>query len=60
VPANVAAGRKPDTPLDQLRRKVDIVAKLEFPAVTRIVEINAAQTLERVLLDVKQAVWECF
>jgi thymidylate kinase len=59
VPVNVAAGRKPDTPLDQLRRKVDIVAKLEFPAATRIVEINAAQTLERVLLDVKQAVWEC-
>ena len=58
VPVEVAAGRKPDTPLDQLRRKVDIVAQWRFPASTRVVEINAAQPFDRVLLEVKQAVWE--
>ena len=59
VPIEVAARRKPDTPTDQLRRKVEIVAQLAFPAVTRVVEINGAQPLERVLRDVKQALWEC-
>lgn len=59
VPVEVAAQRKPDTPLDQLRRKVEIVAQLRFPPTTRVVEIDAAQPLERVLHDVKQALWEC-
>jgi thymidylate kinase len=59
VPVDVAAQRKPDTPLDQLRRKVDIVDQLRFPPPTRVVEIDAAQPLGRVLADVKQAIWEC-
>ena len=59
VPLEVAARRKPDTPLDQLRRKVEIVAQLKFPAVTRVIEINGAQPLERVLRDVKDALWMC-
>jgi energy-coupling factor transporter ATP-binding protein EcfA2 len=57
VPVDVAAQRKPDTPLDQLRRKVEIVDQLHFPPPTRVVEINAALPLDRVLGDVKQAVW---
>jgi len=59
VPVEVASQRKPDTPLDQLRRKIEIVAQLRFPAPTRVVEIDAAQPLDRVLQDVKQAVWGC-
>ena len=59
VPVEVAARRKPDTPPDQLRRKVAIVAQLTFPAVTRVIEINGAQPLERVLRDVKEALWAC-
>ena len=58
VPVDVATRRKPETALDQLRRKVDIVAQLHFPPTTRVVEVNAAQPLERVLLEVKQAIWE--
>jgi ABC-type cobalamin/Fe3+-siderophores transport system ATPase subunit len=58
VPMDVAASRKPETPTDQLRRKVEVVAQLQFPAGTRVIEVDAAQPLERVLLDVKQAVWE--
>jgi len=59
VPIEVAARRKPDTPSDQLRRKVAIVSQLKFPAVTRVIEINGSQPLERVLRDVKEALWPC-
>lgn len=59
VPVDIAARRKPDTPLDQLQRKVEIVAQLTFPSTSRVAEINAAQPIERVLAEVKQAVWEC-
>lgn len=59
VPVEVATQRKPDTPLDQLRRKIEIVAQLRFPPPTRVVEIDAAQPLDQVLQDVKQAVWAC-
>ncbi|HET7380061.1 MAG TPA: hypothetical protein VFJ24_08485 [Gaiellales bacterium] len=59
VPVEVAARRKPDTPPEQLRRKVEIVSQLTFPAVTRVIEINGSQTLERVLRDVKEALWAC-
>jgi thymidylate kinase len=58
LPVDVAAHRKPDTPLDQLQRKVEIVAQLQFPETTRVADINAALPLDRVLLLVKQAVWE--
>jgi thymidylate kinase len=57
VPVDVAAQRKPDTPLDQLRRKVAIVDGLRFPPPTRVVEIDAAQPLDRVLQNVKRAIW---
>ena len=59
VPVEVAARRKPDTPTDQLRQKVAIVSQLVFPAVTRVIEINGSQPLERVLRDVKAALWAC-
>jgi thymidylate kinase len=58
VPVEVAAQRKPDTPLDLLRRKVEVVRRLEFPRSTRVVELDATQPLERVLLEVKQAIWD--
>lgn len=59
VPVDIASQRKPDTPLDQLRRKVEIVSQLRFAPPTRVVEVDAAQPFEQVLRDVKQAVWSC-
>jgi thymidylate kinase len=59
VPMDLATRRKPDTPLDQLRRKIDIVAGLQFPAATRVVEVDATQPLSQVVLQVKRAIWEC-
>jgi thymidylate kinase len=59
VPVEVAARRKPDTPADQLGRKVEIVSQLQFPAVTRVIEIDGALPLEQVLREVKAALWAC-
>ncbi len=59
VPVEVAARRKPDTPLDQLRRKVEIVSQLKFPAVTRVIDVDGAGPLERVMRDVQTALWGC-
>ena len=58
VPFETARTRKPDTPPDQLRRKLEIVAALGYPAGTRVVEVDASQPLEAVLLDVKRIVWD--
>jgi len=58
VPFDAARRRKPDTPPDQLRRKIEIVAALRYPATTRVIELDASQPLESVLLDVKRIVWE--
>ena len=59
VPVDIASRRKPETPLDQLRQKVEIVGKLAFPSTCQVAEINAAQPIDRVVAEVKQAVWEC-
>jgi thymidylate kinase len=58
VSPGVALQRKPGMPADQLRRETEIVRRLQYPAGTRIVDIDADQPFEEVLLRVKQAVWE--
>jgi hypothetical protein len=58
VPAELAAQRRPTMPLEQLRHVVKTVAGLEFPAVTRVVEIDGTQPLPVVLVQAKRAVWE--
>jgi thymidylate kinase len=59
LPPDVALARKPDTPPHRLRRKAEVVALLRYPPSTRVVEVDATQPLDRVVLRVKQAVWEC-
>lgn len=59
VPVDIAVRRKPDPPLEHLQRKAEMVARLTFPATTRVAEINAALSFDRVFAEVKQAVWEC-
>jgi thymidylate kinase len=59
VPADVAARRKPETPLDQLHRKIDVVSRLVFPAGTRVIDIDATQPLDAVRLQTQRAIWEC-
>lgn len=54
----VALQRKPGVPADQLRQETEIVRRLQYPAGTRVVDIDADQPFEEVLLRVKEAVWE--
>ncbi len=58
VSPDVALQRKPETPVDQVHRKVDVVRQLQYPPTTRVVDVDANQPLEQVLLQVKQAVWD--
>jgi thymidylate kinase len=57
VSPEVAAQRRPGSAVAGLSRRVDAVRQLRFPSATRVVEIDATQPLDRVLLEAKQAVW---
>jgi hypothetical protein len=59
VPLHTAQARRPNTPTEQLARKAQQIRALQYPGAGRIVDIDASQPLERVLLDVKRALWEC-
>ena len=58
VSAHVALERKPARSEFLLRRKVEIIRKLRYPAGTRVIEVDADLPLEQVILDVKRAVWD--
>jgi len=58
VSPEVASRRKPETPQEQLRTGIDMVRRLQFPATTRVLELDAEQPLEQVILQAKRAVWE--
>ena len=58
VSPEVALARKSARSENQLRRKVEVIRQLRYPTGTRVVEVDANLPLERVLLDVKRAVWE--
>ena len=57
VTPEVAAARKPDMDHDDLVRRIRAVRDLRFPPETRVVEVDVTQPLDRVLLEVKRAVW---
>lgn len=54
----VALARKPDTPPQRLREKLDVTRRLRYPNGTRVVDVDADQPLERVLREVQRAIWE--
>jgi thymidylate kinase len=58
VSAAVALQRKPGAPADQRRQETEMVRRLEYPAGTRVIDIDADLPFEEVLLKAKQAVWE--
>jgi hypothetical protein len=58
VSPEVASRRKPETPQEQLRTGIDMVRRLQFPATTRVLDMDAEQPLDQVLLQAKRAVWE--
>lgn len=58
VSPEVSAGRKRDVSLESLARRVEVVNRVQFPPGVRLVQIDANQPIEQVLLQVKRAVWE--
>jgi len=58
VTPEVALARKSDTPADVVRQKVTAVKDLKFPRQTRVIDIDATQPLDQVLLKAKWAIWE--
>lgn len=59
VSPQVASQRKPETPTWQLRTGAKMVAGLQFPTSTRVVELDAEAPLHEVVLLAKRAIWEC-
>ena len=59
VTPDVAVSRRDDDMnLEVIRRKVESIRALRFPASTRVVDIDADQPLEQVLLQVRHAIWQ--
>ena len=58
VRPEVAARRRPTMPLERLQQSAEKITRLRYPPATRVVEINADEPLEQVLLAVKRAIWE--
>lgn len=56
VPAEIGHARKPDHSLATLQRKAEITQKLVFPN-SQVVEIDASQPLDAVILAARMAVW---
>jgi len=54
----VALQRKPGTPIEQLRHQTETVKRLQYPAATCVVDIDADQLFEELLLRVKRAIWD--
>jgi hypothetical protein len=59
VEPEIAALRRPEMGIDELRRRVEAVQALSFPAAMRVVELDtAAAPLEMITRAVKRLVWE--
>lgn len=58
VRPEIALQRKPETPVDQVRHGIDVIRGLRFPPTTRVVDVDAEQPLDHVVLQAKRAVWE--
>lgn len=56
VTPEVGYARKPDHNFETLKRKAEITGKLAFPH-SQVIEIDATQPLDQVILQAKKAVW---
>ena len=58
VTPEIALKRKPEMSIVEIQRRVDIVKKLQFPETAKVVEINADDQFEKVVLNLKCAIWQ--
>lgn len=57
VSPDVAAQRKSDISYEQCNKRINAINSLRYPTPTRVVDIDANQPIEQVLLEVKHAIW---
>ncbi|MEO8243763.1 MAG: hypothetical protein ABI832_15790 [bacterium] len=55
---DVALSRRPEMTADEIERRIAAVRSLRFPDQTRVLEIDADQSLEAVNLAVRRQIWE--
>ncbi len=60
VSPDVAVQRKSDISYEQCNKRINAINSLQYPAATRVVDIDANQPIEHVLLEVKHAIWREF
>jgi hypothetical protein len=58
VAAEIAVRRKPEMTQEWIAERAEAIRGLRFPPATRVMDIDANQPLEQVLLQVKRAIWE--
>lgn len=58
VASDVAARRKPEMAPEWIAQRAEAIRGLRFPRDTQVVDIDANQPLEQVLLQVKRTIWE--
>ena len=58
VTAEAGQARSPDTAPGEVEQKRAAVREIDYGPRSRVVEIDAMQPLEAVLLDVRSAVWD--
>lgn len=57
IPFEVSRIRKPHEEISIIKKKIEIHKKISFTGAKKV-EIDAAQTFEKVLVDVKSAIWK--
>ncbi len=58
VSAEKSLERKSDMWLEEVQRRIEAINSFLFPSSTKVVDINADEPLEKVLLQAKLAIWE--
>jgi len=58
VSPRVAVDRKPGMRTEEIERRREALARLQYPDPTRVVDVDADRSRETVLLDCKRRIWE--
>jgi thymidylate kinase len=58
VTPEIALQRKADVDIEEYKRRVDAVKRLRYPPFTKVVDVDANQVFDEVLLRVKHFLWD--
>jgi thymidylate kinase len=58
VTPEIGLQRKADASIEEYKRRVEAVKRLQYPPFTKVVEVDANQIFDNVLLRVKHVLWD--